>query len=466
MLTRLRVSQCLHWRAPRLLYKPRLSESRRQCLRSLGSASSQSPVLVHAASRDEHGKVVVSWTDGSARSSFSARWLWYNAPIHVDKSTGQRSLASTALAAAPRVRSVRVVDDCREVHVLWTDETTFVFPAEWLKRQAFSDESLELEHAHAAPPTLSPEPRGGRIGAAAIPTFDYSSLVASDHEVWRWLVALDEVGITLVRGAPCESRTVLRIADRICGPMQTIYGDMFDVVAEPQPINLAYATVALELHCDLVYYESPPGLQLLHCRSFDACVAGGESTFMDGFLIAEELRRRRPADFATLTRVPATFQKIHYARASPAHIVAQRPHITLDRSVLPSGAPETAGAITGVFWAPPFEGPLRVPARDIDAYYSAHVAWNSTVAELEAEGHLVEFRMEPGTVSVFNNRRMLHGRRSFSVGGTVGAGTIRDARVLQGCYVHIDEFKSRLLTLCSRFGGLDRICRVGNQQAR
>lgn len=48
----------------------------------------------------------------------------------------------------------------------------------------------------------------------------------------------------------------------------------------------------LDLHIDLAYYESPHGLQLLHCRRFDAGVMGGNSTFIDGFVIAEELRRR------------------------------------------------------------------------------------------------------------------------------------------------------------------------------
>jgi len=39
----------------------------------------------------------------------------------------------------------------------------------------------------------------------------------------------------------------------------------FDVKSVPSPINIAYSNVALGLHMDLMYYESPPGLQLLHC---------------------------------------------------------------------------------------------------------------------------------------------------------------------------------------------------------
>ena len=39
----------------------------------------------------------------------------------------------------------------------------------------------------------------------------------------------------------------------------------FDVLVTPDPINVAYSSVQLDLHMDLVYFESPPGLQLLHC---------------------------------------------------------------------------------------------------------------------------------------------------------------------------------------------------------
>ena len=40
---------------------------------------------------------------------------------------------------------------------------------------------------------------------------------------------------------------------------------VFDVVATEDPVNIAYSPVQLHFHMDLDYYESPPGLQLLHC---------------------------------------------------------------------------------------------------------------------------------------------------------------------------------------------------------
>jgi gamma-butyrobetaine dioxygenase len=39
----------------------------------------------------------------------------------------------------------------------------------------------------------------------------------------------------------------------------------FEVRSVPNPINVAYSTIHLDFHMDLVYYESPPGIQFLHC---------------------------------------------------------------------------------------------------------------------------------------------------------------------------------------------------------
>lgn len=153
---------------------------------------------------------------------------------------------------------------------------------------------------------------------------------------------------------------------------------------------------------DLAYYESPPGIQLLHCLI--AASTGGESIFYDAFVLAELLRERNPEAFATLVRVSATFQKSHAARAHPAQMFYTRPHIVTDTGC-------AAGTVTAVFWAPPFEGPLCVPAEDVTAYYAAYDAF----ADLTTDGavkaqHMVSLRLEPGDTVTFNQRRLLHVR--------------------------------------------------------
>lgn len=43
---------------------------------------------------------------------------------------------------------------------------------------------------------------------------------------------------------------------------------LFDVLVEKKLTNIAHSEVGLELHMDLPYYQSPPGLQLLHCLKY------------------------------------------------------------------------------------------------------------------------------------------------------------------------------------------------------
>ena len=44
-----------------------------------------------------------------------------------------------------------------------------------------------------------------------------------------------------------------------------LHDQTFEVITDKNPANIAYSTDALHLHMDLTFYESVPGLQLLHC---------------------------------------------------------------------------------------------------------------------------------------------------------------------------------------------------------
>ena len=127
-------------------------------------------------------------------------------------------------------------------------------------------------------------------------------------------------------------------------------------------------------------------------------------------------------------------------------------------------------------WAPQFEAPLRLacPREDFDEYFEARAEFARLLGDLEAASNgggggggssrsdlprdaFLETRLQPGEVLVFNNRRMLHGRRAFSLcGGGV--------RRLLGAYVNADEWRSRLAVLAHEgyANGAFRMRRVGN----
>ena len=173
-----------------------------------------------------------------------------------------------------------------------------------------------------------------------LPRFEMGDIMASEEGLWRAATALSEVGAVAVTGSGTHAAAsadggdaedaVARMARRLGWAVQTtLYGETFTVESTTDPINAAYSPCFLEGHQDLAYYESPPGLQLLHCMRFDAGLRGGESVLVDAVAAGEALREVDPRAFVALATVPVTLQKIHYKREHPAHMVYRRPALAV-----------------------------------------------------------------------------------------------------------------------------------------
>eukprot|EP00051_Salpingoeca_urceolata_P009611 m.116612 g.116612 ORF g.116612 m.116612 type:complete len:461 (-) comp16382_c0_seq6:76-1458(-) len=314
------------------------------------------------------------------------------------------------------------------IEVVWADGHFSHFSADWLTRLTVDRTDLELQD----PPVCN-----------ALQKSDFADIVGSDAGLFRWLAQMHRDGAALVVGVPEQHNSVCQLARRISHVQPTIYGDVFDVVSTSKPVNIAYTGHGLVLHQDLAYYESPPGLQFLHCLRFDNNVKGGESTLVDAFHAARRLEQADPAAFAALCHIPATFEKDHRDREIPVALTCRRPHITTN----------ARGQVTSVTWAPPFEGPLQSLDIEQEQLYYAAYAKLEEILDSTPQHRL---RLKQGEMLTFNNRRMLHGRTAFY-------SDVHGARHLQGCYVNIDEFHSRLRTLRDKFDPEAPLYHVGNQ---
>jgi alpha-ketoglutarate-dependent taurine dioxygenase len=417
----------------------------RGLLRGRRPLSTAAARLVAAHSDCGSGEVTLRWEDGEQRS-FHRLWLRDNCAASRHSSSRQKLTSAASLPSDLRVRELRAERD--RLHVTWCpDGHVSDFSADWLRQLGAAGQ--EAGPAASPPPATTPNsaatPAAAAAAAPVLPRVAYDELVrGGEPAVWRWLSALHETGATLLTGVPCAPEKVTEVA-RLVGPVQPqIYGEAWDVVAQEGAINIAYTGEPLAAHMDLCYYESPPGLQLLHCLAFDDGIVGGESTLVDAFAVAEALRRDAPDAFATLARIPATFVKDHANRDHPVLMSYRRPHLALSASA----------ELVGVFWSPPFEGPLLAPPADVPRYYAAYRRLHESIEAAPA----VEHRLRPGEMLVFNNRRMLHGRRGFSQRGAA-------RRHLRGCYVNIDEFANRFNLLRRRHAAAPNAprCPIGNQ---
>jgi gamma-butyrobetaine dioxygenase len=258
--------------------------------------------------------------------------------------------------------------------------------------------------------------------------------------LYEILESLASVGIAFLKDVPQDPATVGHIADKIGGVRKTFYGDIWDVKSVPKAANVAYTSQFLGFHMDLLYLHEPPGLQLLHCLT-NTC-KGGESMFSDALKAAYRFRNERPDDFYTLSNFPVPFKY-----KNGAH------HYWKTRTTIETQAPtKKSGAIRLVNWSPPFQGPLCHIDSNIH-HHSPNLAHDGTDAwlrrfisashafskELESEENVFELKLEPGQCVIFNNRRVVHARRSFDEAS--------GERWLQGTYVDSQDFWSTHQTL-------------------
>ena len=380
--------------------------------------------------------------------SVSNGWLWRNAQTHTMDGTGQR----TSIEPPPELDQVQLVFEEEmptipnpySVHMLPTGEkspdwwlqvswknntkTCANYPLSWL--QTWSSTNTTTTQSSSQ---VTNEDTFMYKYQNQIPQMSYDSVVQQKKHPLKLLDTLFQDGAVLLHNVPplddnyddksC-SNAVKEMAELLGGKLShgSLYGDVFHVTAssETKPNNIAYTNYLLPPHQDLVYYTSPPGFQILHCLSNST--SGGESILIDGLAAAHTYQQLLPNHYETLTSINATFVK----QRSNAHMLYQRPHIVTTNN-------NNNQDIVSVNWAPPFEGPLSLSysLQQQSDYDDAYMYFQQMVdkhilppthdndiikqCRQYAKEYTWEYKLQPGQMIIFNNQRMLHGRRAFQL---------------------------------------------------
>ncbi|GII27744.1 2-trimethylaminoethylphosphonate dioxygenase [Planotetraspora mira] len=360
-----------------------------------------------------------------------ATWLRDNCPCAAcrDPRSGQKFFQITDLPVDLAIGTVtaRQVHGADTVEVIWSpDGHRSLYAIEWLTTRP--GDPVQGDHRNEAGKQLW---EAADLGA--LPEADWSDYLSADGERARVLEAVQRLGFALLRSVPAEEGQVLAVARSFGFVRETNYGELFDVRVEPAPDNLAFSSLAIAPHTDNPYRDPVPTIQILHCLRNAA--EGGDSGLVDGFHAAALLRDEDPEAFAVLTRTPVPFGY----RDARAELTAHRPLIDLD----------PMGRIREVRFNNRSMGTLRLPARELEAFYAAY----RTFAELLLRPELqLTFRLEPGDCLIFDNTRLLHARTAFAQTG---------ARHLQGAYADLDGLASTLAVL-RRTAVLDELAELFN----
>ena len=361
------------------------------------------PVLRDAIALPD--RLELRWDDGVTST---LPWIWVRDHAHDEQSyhpvTLQRQLWTAGVEPGLTGTGATITND--DVVVSWPDGSTSALPI------AFVAE-------HRLPTTATARVDEPRVlwDAASIvphPTLDHDEVMADDDAVVHWLRLVARTGFCIVTGTPPTAAATEALVARIAYVRETIFGGFWEFTADLAKADTAYTNLELRPHTDGTYSHDAPGLQLLHCLAFDG--TGGESTMVDGFRIAHELRATAPEHFALLASVPIPGQYL----GDGAHLRAARPVFRLDHD----------GELVQVSFNNADRAPFVLPHDEMVALYDALRAF-----DLMANDRSFQWRhvLRPGEAMLFDNWRVLHGRTAYT--GT---------RRLCGAYLNHEDFESRL----------------------
>jgi trimethyllysine dioxygenase len=205
--------------------------------------------------------------------------------------------------------------------------------------------------------------------------------------------------------------TVDVIANKIGYVRQSIFGGLWEFESNAEMADSAYTQEELRPHTDSTYSKDAPGLQLLLCCDYDA--TGGESIMVDGFKIAETLKKQKEI-FEILSNVEV-----------PGKYVGDGVILEARRPIFRHNSKKELSQVSFNNYD---RAEFRMENELMLKFYEAITQFDNLANNIEYQWRHI---LKPGELLIFNNWRVLHGRGSF-----------QGKRKMAGCYINMEDFES------------------------
>ena len=354
----------------------------------------------------------VEWSDGE-KSNFNFMWLRDNCPTAHDKDSRHRMFNILNVSENLNPKKYSINSDGK-LEIEWSEGShTSHYDPKWLRENCYT---LKNKKKYISPYQLWDRSLQENLKSISI---EHDEIISSDKGLIKWLELLHYKGIAIVKNTPTEKESAFPVLNRISHTRETFFKTPFEVTNIPKPNNSAYTAHALRNHMDLPWFENPPGYQFLHCLINE--VEGGDSSAVDAFAVANYLKKNEKETFETLVNIPLKFRDKDYTQES--HRTFYAPAISLTKD----------GDYNDIRFSVATMDTLDCHPDAMDKVYRAHHRFGNL---LHDDKFQIKFRLEPGDIFSFNNRRILHGRTAFDPNS--------GHRHLQGYYMDRDEIIGRL----------------------
>ena len=356
--------------------------------------------------------IKIIWSDGE-ESKFNYLWLRDNCPTAHDKDSNHRMFNILEVSQNINPKNYNVSSDGK-LEIEWSegDHTSYYDP-KWLRDNCYT---IKNKKKYISPYKLWDSSLEKNLETIQI---DHDEIINSDSGLIKWLELLHYNGIAIVKNSPVEKNSALKVLNRISHTRETFFKTPFEVINIPKPNNSAYTAHALRNHMDLPWFENPPGYQFLHCLVNSA--KGGDSSAVDAFAVADYLRNNEKDIFDILVNTPLKFRDKDYTQEAIRSVHGTAISLTKD------------GDYNDIRYSIATLDALDCHPDQMDSVYKAHHRFGNLLHDPKFQ---INFRLEPGDIFSFNNRRLLHGRTEFDPNS--------GHRHLQGYYMDRDEIIGRL----------------------
>ena len=353
--------------------------------------------------------IEITWLDKHI-SKFHFLWLRDNCPSAIHPTANMRIF--NILSVTKNIFPKEIIINKNKLKIYWSEKNhKSNFEIKWLRDHCYS-----LKQKYISPYFFWDQKLKKTFNKIKI---DHDKVLNKDNHLHKWLKLLHEYGFAIIKNAPIKKKSAFKILNRISHHRETFFGTPFEVINVPKPNNTAYTADALRNHTDLPYFEYAPGYQFLHCLVNDA--KGGNSSVVDGFAVANYLKRYEKDAFKILTDTYVKFKDTDYTQKATR--VLHSPLITLTKD----------SDFNDIRFSMAAMGTVDVDSKKMKKFYEAYYLFAKL---LHNKKFKIDFRLESGDIFCFNNRRVLHGRTSFDPNS--------GNRHLQGYYLERDEILARL----------------------
>ena len=356
--------------------------------------------------------VNIEWEDNQI-SHFHFLWLRDNCPSNEHPDARQKVF--NIINVSEDIHPIKYfVNDIGNLEIKWSEGNHHsCYDVRWLKKHCYT---IKNKQTYKSPYKFWESKFNKYLSKIKI---EYVDIMKSDEALLKWLKLLIKYGFSIVKNSPIEKKSAFKILNRISHIRETFFKTPFEVINIPKPNNAAYTSAGLFSHTDLPFFEYAPGYQFLHCLINES--NGGDSSVVDGYAVADYIKKNTPNIFNQLISTPIKFKDNDFTQNKVR--IIHSPVITLDENKDYSDIRFNISAV----------GAFDIHPDKMKKYYSSYRKFARLIHEKK---FTVNFKLQAGDILCFDNRRVLHGRTSFDPNS--------GQRHLQGYYMDRDEILGRL----------------------